>query len=607
MLSRAMSVPLVLAVACGALAAGASRWQQNEKLAVRKVEILTKDPACWKRVELRLDLAGAFQTPFDPNEIAVDAAIRTPSGRTMSVPAFFYQQHRIAPPAASGGPRGEALEPEGEPEWRLRFTPPEAGVYSVRIEARDRTGTAASAPMAIAVRPAPGQGYVRISKKDPRYFEFDDGTPYFAIGENLCWGPLADFQRWIPRLAKSGGNFARLWLGNARLNVESDTRSGEYRLDNAWRVDQIIELSEENGIYQKVSIEAIRNLAPEGEPRRTGGGFNPFSYAEANGGPCRSMRDFFELPQARRLFRNRLRYIVARWGYSTNIMAWELWNEFNTVNVPKPKEEIAIPWSREMCRYLKSIDATGRLTTNSLGSFDFWPDLWAAPEHEFTQMHGYYGWHRKNPGDEEPARAMTPLMIEWLDKLTAYRKPYLWAEFGIERQFLPEREYCEKDREGVHMHAGLWTPVMHGAAGCGHIWWWDSYVDPKDLYFHFRALADFVNGIPWTTAGFQPARVQADRQKLNALGLHGNALTILWIENKAHTWWNVVHDEPIPAMEGESIQVEGFPAGRYTVEYWDSWKGVPTAKKQVQSADNRLTIAVPRLERDIALKITPVR
>ena len=575
-----------------------SQWHKSDTLAIRKVEVLTGNRVCWKRVELRIDATGTYTTPFDQDEIAIDASIRTPSGKTMHVPAFFYQAFQID--------KKDRSVPAGAPEWRLRFTPVESGTYSVQISARDHSGSVASPAIEIAVRPAPGHGYIRVSEKDPHYFEFDDGTPYFAIGENLCWGALADFERWMPRLAENGATYSRLWLGNGKQNVETNAPAGEYRLDHAWTVDQIIELAERYGIYEKVSIEAFRNLSPEGVPDKHGPGVTPNPYTTASGGPCRTMRDFFELPEARRMFRNRLRYIVARWSYSPNIMAWEMWNEFNTANV-KPKEEqegVQIPWSREMCRYLKSIDPTGRLTTTSLGSFDFWPDLWASPEHEFAQMHGYYGWHTKHPNEEEPARAWTPIVIEWLDKLRPYPKPYLWAEFGIERQFPEDRAMCDKDHEGVQMHAGIWAPAMHGAAGTGHLWWWDSYVDPGNLYFHLKSFASFAKGIPWTTAGFGQARVQSNHGKLNVLGLHGHDLTVLWIENKAHTWWNVVHDTPIPAVEGESIQVEGFPAGNYAVEYWDSWKGVPTGTKQVESAENRLTIQVPKLDRDIALKIS---
>lgn len=98
---------------------------------------------------------------------------------------------------------------------------------------------------------------------------------------------------------------------------------GEYRLDIASKFDKIMELSEQHGIYQKICIDYIRYISARGERRKT---FDPEdnAYSVSNGGPCRNMRDFFALPEARRLFKNRLRYLVARWGYSTHVLAWEL-------------------------------------------------------------------------------------------------------------------------------------------------------------------------------------------------------------------------------------------------------------------------------------------
>ena len=98
--------------------AGTSRWAQNEKLAIRRVDVLTASPACWKRLDLRVDLTASYKTPFDPDEIAVDAQFSLPSGRLMAVPVFFYQ-------AFTRGPRdtADAVAPVGAPEWRIRFMP----------------------------------------------------------------------------------------------------------------------------------------------------------------------------------------------------------------------------------------------------------------------------------------------------------------------------------------------------------------------------------------------------------------------------------------------------------------------------------------------------
>ena len=53
-------------------------------------------------------------------------------------------------------------------------------------------------------RRAVGHGFLRVSPLDHRYLTYDDGTPYFAIGENLSWydarGTYA-YDDWLDQLA----------------------------------------------------------------------------------------------------------------------------------------------------------------------------------------------------------------------------------------------------------------------------------------------------------------------------------------------------------------------------------------------------------------------
>jgi hypothetical protein len=42
------------------------------------------------RVDLRVNLDAKYQTPFDPDEISVDAVFRIPSGKILKVPGFLY-------------------------------------------------------------------------------------------------------------------------------------------------------------------------------------------------------------------------------------------------------------------------------------------------------------------------------------------------------------------------------------------------------------------------------------------------------------------------------------------------------------------------------------
>ena len=310
------------------------------------------------RLEIVLDVSGTYRTPFDPDQIRVDGHFRLPSGREMVVPAFLYRPCRMR----REGERSW-VEPAGEPTWMLRFAPTEVGRHTVWVTARDRTGEVRSEAASFEATPSASPGFIRVSKSDRRYFEFDNGEPYFAVGENVCtWrrGP-ADFDRWLPRLGAVGGNYARVWMWAQCFGIEWG-RPGQYRLDHAWALDHVVDLAEKHGIRIKLCLEAWRGF---GGPRSfvQAGVVHP--YWRRNGGPCETEAEFFTNPEARRMFRNRLRYVVARWGYSTHILAWEFWNEINCVRGYRP--EAVAAWTAEMARYLKSIDPWGHLVVNSLG------------------------------------------------------------------------------------------------------------------------------------------------------------------------------------------------------------------------------------------------
>ena len=569
------------------------KWERRDRLSASRPELITATPRCWQEVELRARVTGTYTTPFDADQIAVDAEITPPSGRALRVPAFFYQDFDLHAGAAD---HSETFT-GGTTEWRARFAPEAAGKYVMRLLARDRSGSVQSPAVAFTVVAAPDHGFLRVSKSDPHYFEFQDGTPYFAVGENMVHGSIAEYDDWLGKLQAHGGNYGRLWVGYpAGLEVAP---RGEYRLDIAWKFDKILELSARHGIYQKICIDYIRVISPRGAPRQT---FDPEdnAYSVSNGGPCRNMRDFFVLPEARRMFKNRLRYMVARWGYSTHIMAWELWNEIGSADRDAVRDHsLVVEWNQEMCRYLQSIDPH-HMTTNSLSSTEVWPEMWQVKENEFAQMHGYYYFSEEMKRD---AKDMAGFMTKWLEEIDHFNKPYLFAEFGIVPDKPDTGGLWDKDPRGVHLHNGLWAPMAYGAAGTGMIWWWFNYVDPKNLYFQFQPVADFTKDIPWTTENFHHADLEESSEKIRALGLTGRHRSVLWLQNRAHTWWNVAQGNPIDPAPSSTVTVKGVPGSRYEVEYFDTWKGGIINRLEIRSESGSLRIPVPTLEQDIALRI----
>ncbi len=79
------------------------------------------------------------------------------------------------------------------------------------------------------------EAHVRVSPRDPRYFELSDGRPYVPIGLNLIAPGAADpdglsvMDGWMQQLAANGGNFIRVWLSPPFWDVEHE-RSGPFKL-----------------------------------------------------------------------------------------------------------------------------------------------------------------------------------------------------------------------------------------------------------------------------------------------------------------------------------------------------------------------------------------
>jgi hypothetical protein len=543
-------------------------------------------PRCGLAV-IKVDLRATYDTPFDPDQVALDGVFTSPSGKQVTAPGFFSQPYRMERD-------GDSLwkMPEGDGEWLLRFAPTEVGEYRLKVVARDRSGAVGKEAGAIRCAASKSHGYVRVSRKDPRYFEFEDGTPYFAIGENVCWyrgqTGLTDYDLWFGHLAENGANFARIWMPYWAFGIEWGPK-GVYRLDRATELDYVLRLAEEKGIYLKLCLENFRQWKD---------GPNP--YDAANGGPCTNEMDIFTQPEAKRMFRNRLRYIVARWGYSPNVMGWELWNEINCVKGYQDDPQAVVDWTDEMCTYLKQIDPWRHLTTNSLGSCFVDDRYWELPVVDWAQVHGYYYFSDEMKREAVDMAAFVP---KWLGRISQHGKPAMFAEFGLTLEKPDVREMCMKDTQGVHLHNGMWSAAMSGSCGGAMLWWWDSYVEPVNVYGNFRALASFTDGVPWTTAGFRTAEATASADALRVIGLQSDKLTLLWLQNKAHTWWNVVHEEPIAAIESATVTVGGLPDGKYAVEWWDTKAGKCETTQEATSAGGRLALSVPPLENDVAVKI----
>ena len=432
-----------------------------------------------------------YSNPFDPDEIALDAAFTGPKGQVLRLPGFWFQGFR----RQANADGSETLLPQGSPEWRVRFCPPAPGRWRLVVSARDATGIGTAQASAFAVLPSKAPGFVRRGPGDSRYLEYDNGASFFPVGENVCWagrGGLSEYETWFPKLSAAGGNYARLWMSNRPLEHGS-SGLGRYDLMNAWYFDQVLALAARHGLRCMAALGTYSEFTVGGFFNEGQWPVNP--YNKANGGPAAAPADFWTDAKARAFYRRRLRYLVARYGAQPSLAFWEFWNE----------TEAPVPWLAEMGTFLKQTDPYHHLVTNSYSTTGT-AAVWDLPQMDFTQTHRY--------GDEGSVKDITPLILDDARLHDRYGKPHFMGEFGI--SWRGDDSKFDPQGIGTNLHNGLWASALTGNAGGASIWWWDSYVEPKNQYPRFTGLARFAAAVDWPHRRFAPLALPAPTRGPNA-------------------------------------------------------------------------------------------
>ncbi len=586
----------VLTVATALLAAPAP-LAQHQKLALRSAKLSSHTVPQHCRLELTVDLAATYDNPFNPDEIDVWGLFTSPQGQIMRVNGFLDQ-----PFARRLDADTERIDPAGSPIWKVRFAPGLEGKWRCRVLARDRTGEACLPEESFTVVPSKNPGFIRRVQGNPRMFAYDNGRPYFAIGENMCWGGKRgsfDYDAWVPALAKAGGNWIRIWMCSWNCALEwsrearGDWRNGQYEgvgvysLGNAWKLDTILDVAQTNGLAVMLCLGTYGEF-------NTGGYFNEGQwkanpYNATNGGPCLTPADFWTNSTARQFYRQRLRYLTARYASRTCIHSWEFWNEARA----------PATWVGEMARCLKGtaefaghpLDPYGHLVTTTYGT----PEIWRLPEVDFSQTHHY------GQGD---VRDHAPVVHQDALACASFGKPHLMGEFGIDWRTADDK--YDPEGRAINLHNGLWASAFSGNAGGAMIWYWDSYVHPHQLYPQFTPLREFADTVPWADAAWEPLTFDVPPgESLNLCGLHNGRMAIVWAQNAAHNWKNVFDKKPIAPLDSTSVRCRGLPAGSYSVEWWDTWKGKVTRKEPVSGSGDGMTLVISELETDMAARILP--
>lgn len=534
------------------------------RLAPRAVSVLPRSHRVrvWGRFDLRLAFEASYASPFDPREIVAYADVRSPGGTISRAPAFIGK----------------------DGQWRIRYVPLEPGRHTYEVAVANTVGRRTLPPDSFDASSGSGRGPVGTSRRDPRHFEYASGEPFYPVGTNVAWA--SDFRPYFRKFADAGVNVVRIWLAPWSLPVASRTKAGEIDLDAADRLEGVLDLARENGLKVQLVL-AYHGEFVEGWPQSP--------YSAVNGGPCAVPAEFFTHREARAAFRSLLRYVAARYASHPALFAWELFNEVDLV--PTFSAKVVASWHRHMARYLRANDPVGHPITTSVAGFGRLPELDTVAGIDFLQAHFYRS-------DADGA------VLDHWGRHAGSHKPTVIGEFGAATTAGQDQE----DARGARLGASLWLSLASPASGTAMPWWWDTQIDPQDLYGLWRPVAALARKIDrrgkhwrFVQEAYVPGKTGARDagEKPDAptwARVHG---ILTRSEGLLYFYDPRVLEDPsgTPSVlpGGGAVTVKGLVDGPYRIELWGGAEARPSLERSASAKGGRLRVELPPSKRDFAV------
>jgi hypothetical protein len=428
---------------------------------------LTENIEQYVKAEFEIFVREKYTNPFDAREIALNMILRNPDGQQVFLPCYFESGDQM------------------NSKWKARFSPRQAGEFTYHFELFiDGNKKAESVKSQFVSMDSDKDGFLHTS--DFWTLKFDSGKPFRGIGENIGWesrsfeDPKWNYDYLLPALSNNGANFFRCWMAPNNFPLEwkivKDTKrytdsDENFNPGGIKRLDEVIEMLDSLNLYVMIAFDSHNALMEENQ-------WEIHNYNKANGGPAENPAEFFTLQESREKYKNRLRYIVARWGYSPNIAAWEFFNEIDNAAYAR-HDSIIIPhdaitdWHREMASYLKEIDPYDHIVTTSVSHREI-EGLYALEELDLNQMHIY--------------KRTKQIPNEIMQYTEMYNKPFSWGEFGYEWDW--NKDFSKIAEEFDHdFKIGLWYGLFHPTPVLPMSWWWEFF-DERGMTGYFNSVSE---------------------------------------------------------------------------------------------------------------------
>ena len=452
--------------------------------------------------------------------------------------------------------------------FRVRFAPPQVGEWTCQIKISVQQGQQVyiSPTFTFNVINSNKKGYLKADNNN-RFLK-RDGESFRPIGVNYPWPirngyplrglengnklvnepqyysqlpPIAHYEQYLrmmDTLAMNGANYFRLIMNPFSLDIEYE-KLGDYtdRMHIAKEMDLILERAEQNDLLIHWNLMLHNTLQTNGffindwdwstEPSDTTNTPTQGYCYNTQLNDVETPLDFLTSENAKKYYKERLRYIVARWGYSPDIAMFEHFSEINQIGKKydyidaseisgtgqyEGNEEIFSDWHGEMSWYLKEkLEIPQLLTLSYTDELNLQSDqsFWHGNIDVITvNQYNYYisnvhGFHRNiipsriaNSGGNNDFDSG---VILWGN----YNKPLFFSESGA--------QHLWKCDNFIETRRNIWQNMFWGVSGTLD---WEHEILPKefrnlDIY---KRVDEFTQGVDLEGGNWHSGMVELDNQ-----------------------------------------------------------------------------------------------
>jgi len=500
----------------------------------------------------------SYTNPYDPEQVDLRAVFTSPTGAEWSIFGFYDNYF-------------------SRNQWKVRFAANEIGQWQYMLSVKTSTREGQSTVETFSVTESEYHGWIRVSPVNPHYFIFDDGSPFYGIGPYYPW-QVDNGPNGLGLLQNSGCNFWGYWnimYDTGEIIESMNSGLGRYDQPKCGRIDDLITWSESRNLKMMLAIwphDLLSNTVWAHQWHQ-----NPYNTI------C-SVEEFFESEVAWDYQKKQYRYIIARWGYSRALAAWEIINEINgTDGWEAGKENEARIWVGKVHDYLTANDPHQRPTTASMSGGHYWPEGYA--EVDIPNVHVYEtGWPAKYLGNPLRSSAYTYYMLAnqfWND----FEKPAIFGEAGYTNSY---GNFAAGSAEYTAMfHNALWAGWGGGMAVTPVWWGFNSKQlmtsDVMEQMFRFSQIARDYN---YAYQNFQPYDIASD----------GCDVYAMRSDSSIFGWVREIYGN---SVKEEILQFKALEDTSYQITWYNTWTAEKIGQSFIVGIDTLVTITVPEAAGEI--------